>query len=172
MHLQGRNKPIINIYIYIYFHLLPGIIIHFRNQRLILAQPGLHLLLRTSDPNCPLLRLVCSYIFLITSHIPHMTHINPEAGGTVFLKYVVTWCHNSKANNVKIKYIKKVKFHLVEVTKAYGEVDISLHSFLTLELDRNECLASQSGRLTTREEARPPLNRRRFGHNSRGEHGK
>jgi hypothetical protein len=52
---------------------------------------------------------------------------------------------------MKIKYVHTVKVHSVEVTKAYGEVDTSLHSFLTLALDRDECLASQPGRLTPRE---------------------
>jgi len=80
-----------------------------------------------------------------------MTYFSPEIGGTVFLKYVATWCHNSEANNMKIKYVKKLKVHSIEVTKAYGEVDISLHSFLTLVLDRDKCLASQPGRLTARE---------------------
>jgi len=46
---------------------------------------------------------------------------------------------------------KKVKFHPVEFTKAYGKVDTSLHSFLTLALDRDECLFSPSGNLTPRE---------------------
>jgi hypothetical protein len=55
---------------------------------------------------------------------------------------------------MEINYVrKKGKVRPVYVTKAYGEVDVSLHSFLTLALDGDEYLASHPRGLTPRERA-------------------